>query len=109
MKEVKYGEYALFGTNREKRIFIGKYNGKYHSVAESFTQDFKEGRNFKVISWDYMEPIIGPTYYYQYEKLEESECILTTEWMTEEYAKGHEYTELNGWYKVERGKREWSH
>jgi hypothetical protein len=51
-----------------------------------------------------------PTYYYQYETIVANGVIKqTTLYMTDEYAERLDYTETNGWFKIESSKREWKH
>jgi len=67
MKELKAGEYCYAGSNKEKRIWLGCFNGRNLCVLGEHESDFKNGEDFQTDTWNICTPIPDePTYEYQW-------------------------------------------
>lgn len=107
---LQIGDYALFGKNKVKCIYLGETpNGNYMAVAQNCEDDFQNGRDFMVLLFNSVEEIVEPEYYYKYERLTDDDFIVTSSYVTVKVAEQCEYTEENGWYKIESSKRTWGH
>jgi hypothetical protein len=70
----------------------------------------KKNAPYKINYYSSAEPIEEPVYYYQYEKLQHDGGIsISTRYLSDASAKHYEYTEVNGWYKIESSRRQWEH
>ena len=108
---LKIGDYALFGADKKKRIYIGEVNRKYLAVHIDDETRFKIGNIFQTIQWDSVEEILEPEYYYQwvYDN-EEGEVTFSNYCTNEEADKPKQWQPKGGeWYRafgVERQTKE---
>ena len=99
MKELKAGEYCLAGPDKEKRIWLGNFNGKHLCVANSDEGYFNDGLGYNTYIWKTCTPIPDEQEY-EYQWLIDG-VVKCLEFFTEK----EEASNFTLWAKIEATKR----
>ena len=69
MNKLKVGSFALMGKDKEKRIYLGEFNGRHLAVIDGHEELFKKGEGFYTACWDSAEPLHEePKLYYKFKR-----------------------------------------
>ena len=95
------GEMVLASEDFEEREFIGmSIDGRYLCWNKDKTEAFSYNKV-------HLKPD-EPAYYYRWEKLLRDTIQIST-FMNDEYAKLNNFSEEDGWHRLEDTKRTWEH
>jgi len=101
--KIKMGDWALFGSNKSKRIYIGQYKDKYLAVAQVHESAFKAGSDFNVIAWSIIEEIIIIERRYQWRSDSAKGRTIFSDYVSDELAERIGYTrDATTWYKTDK-------
>ena len=101
MSNIKAGDRALFGKNKEERIFIAEIDDEFLAVSGGWNEIFEKGEEFKTFRWNSMEELSKPKERrYRWLLDREGYSQPSLNFMSDEYAEANGYQE-DGWYKDE--------
>lgn len=106
-KELVASQYCYAGDpeNKEKRIWLGCFNELHLCVLPNYETKFKNGEYYEAYSWEQCTPIEDePEYYYIWERVEAG-YIRCSYYLTDKYAKVHNYTTDSSWIRNDSTKR----
>lgn len=109
-KQLVLGEYCYVGDpkDKEKRIWLGYFNGKHSCVHNITEDDFKNGDPYRVSTWETCTPIEDePEYYYIWEKVNITNgdgYISRSNYITDACAERNNYAK-DGWVRNDLTKR----
>ena len=101
MKDLVVGEYALFGENKVKRIYLGTFNERHLAVYTKDERMFNNCQNFNAVSWGTVEaikpePILETRWRMMRDYQSYTDC--TNAYLNQKYIDSG-YKEEDGWYK----------
>jgi len=101
MSNIKPGDRALFGKNKEERIFIAEIDDEFLAVSGGWNEIFEDGKEFKTFKWNSMEEL-PKTKERRYKWLKDYEgCTqVSSSYMSDKHAETNTYIK-DGWYKDE--------
>ena len=101
MSNIKPGDRALFGKNKEERIFIAEIDDEFLAVSGGWNEIFEDGKEFKTFKWNSMEELPKPKERrYRWLLDREGYTQPSLNFMSDEYAEANGYQE-DDWYKDE--------
>lgn len=115
-KDIEILAKKLWSENAEvaeelANLIVGISDGDYDEPAKKKSTSFKVWDGNKFVNYTFSKgakPIKEEVFFYNYEKLEDGEIMITNP-MSKEYAETYDFTEENDWYRIESTKRKWEH